>query len=372
MFHPVFQMHSMSSTAKLRDCQVSQNQSSACRVTFLDVAKGIAISLVVFGHVLGGALARNWIVPADGAELIYKFIYTFHMPFFFMVSGALAIDHIRRDPLDAFISRCGSIAWPYLLWSAIFIVIQSYLAKFMLFPPTDMGAVASAWRVLLGETSWFLWTLFLCQILLLAAAAVPVVAVFCASLLVALIASRYDLGSFRNVVHFMPYMAFGAMIGRHVKRPLLSQRAPSIFCSIGIFGLIFAYIALGLERDELTDFIAGIAGSAALLLLSYALASRHAATQILSTIGEASLVIFLLHPYLQSAARLVVTQLGGANLALQLTIPALVGILAPTLIWLIAGRFGFEWLFRLPLSKNMLLHAHPAPKPEPKERNCSV
>jgi len=132
---------------------MSSDQKAPRRATFLDVAKGVAISLVVFGHVLGGALARNWIDPPNTAELAYKFIYAFHMPFFFIVSGALAIDHIRRDPFDAFISRCGSIAWPYVLWSTIFIAIQSYLAKFMLFPPSDMSVAASLWRVMLGETS---------------------------------------------------------------------------------------------------------------------------------------------------------------------------------------------------------------------------
>src|ERR1700691_5492056 len=120
---------------------MTSDQTATRRAAFLDAAKGIAISLVVFGHVLGGALARNWIDPPNAAELSYKFIYMFHMPFFFIVSGALAIDHIRRAPFDAFISRCCSIAWPYILWSAIFLAIQSYLAKFMLFPPIDMGVV---------------------------------------------------------------------------------------------------------------------------------------------------------------------------------------------------------------------------------------
>ncbi len=328
---------------------MTSDQKNIRRATFLDVAKGVGISLVVFGHVLGGALARNWIAPPNGAELAYKFIYTFHMPFFFIVSGALAIDHIRRDPLDAFASRCGSIAWPYLLWSAIFIAIQSYLAKFMLFPPTDMGTAASLWRILLGETSWFLWTLFICQVLLLAAAVVPVIALLCVSLLAALVADRYDLGAVRNVVHFMPYLALGAMVGSRIKTPLVSWRAASVVCAMVIFGLIYTNIAIGLARGQLIDLLCGIAGSTALLLLAYAFASGPVTTHALSKIGEASLAIFLLHPYAQSAARMLVTKFDGPNLALQLVIPTLVGILAPTLIWLLAGRFGCGWLFRLPI-----------------------
>ena len=176
------------------------------------------------------------------------------MPFFFLVSGALAIQHIRRDPFDALIARCGSIAWPYLLWSAIFIALQSYLAKFMLFPPADIGAAASMWRVLLGETSWFLWTLFICQVLLTAADFVPVPLVLGVSLAIALVADRHDLGPFKNVIDFMPYVALGAMIGNRIKAPLVSRRAVSLLCSMAIFCLICAYVALGRDQSEPTDW----------------------------------------------------------------------------------------------------------------------
>lgn len=233
----------------------------------------------------------------------------------------------------------------------MFIAIQSYLAKFMLFPPSDMSAAASLWRVLLGETSWFLWALFICQVLLLSAAVVPVVAILCVSFLVALIADRYDLGPFRNVIHFMPYMAMGAMIGSRIKTPLVSRRAASIVFSMAIFALVFIYTTLGIERNELTDLLVGFAGATAVALLAYAFASGSGSTRAVSKIGEASLVIFLLHPYAQSAARMLITRFVGSNLALQLIIPTLVGILAPSLIWLLAERFGFGWLFRLPISR---------------------
>ena len=330
---------------------MTSDQTATRRVAFLDAAKGIAISLVVFGHVLGGALARNWINPPNAAELAYKFIYTFHMPFFFIVSGALAIDHIRRAPFDAFISRCCSIAWPYILWSAIFIAIQSYLAKFMLFPPIDLGVAASLWRVLLGETSWFLWALFICQVLLLSAAVVPVLAIFCVSILAALIADRYDMGHFGDVIHFMPYLALGAMIGSRIKTPLVSSRATSMVVSMAIFVLVFIFTRLGIERNELTDLLVGFAGATAIALLAYTLAAGSGATGAVTKIGEASLVIFLLHPYAQSAARMLITKFAGSDLAFQLIIPTLVGILAPSLIWLLAERFGFGWLFRLPVSR---------------------
>lgn len=54
------------------------------RITQLDVIKGIAIILVVLGHcIYAFAKASSWMVTLD------EFIYIFHMPLFFAVSGYL-------------------------------------------------------------------------------------------------------------------------------------------------------------------------------------------------------------------------------------------------------------------------------------------
>jgi polysaccharide biosynthesis protein PslL len=50
--------------------------SSRTTIPFIDVARGIGISLVIFGHLNDGTFLRNW-------------IYLFHMPFFFFLSGYL-------------------------------------------------------------------------------------------------------------------------------------------------------------------------------------------------------------------------------------------------------------------------------------------
>jgi fucose 4-O-acetylase-like acetyltransferase len=54
------------------------------RIVWIDATKGYAITLVVFGHVLGGMMARGWLSGAygDAPRLIYDYIYSFHMPLF--------------------------------------------------------------------------------------------------------------------------------------------------------------------------------------------------------------------------------------------------------------------------------------------------
>ena len=74
------------------------------RIAYIDVAKGLAIWLMVIGHL-------------DISEQIRVYIYSFHMPLFFIVSGMF----FKRD--RSFImnlnSSLRSVLWPYLSFSVI-------------------------------------------------------------------------------------------------------------------------------------------------------------------------------------------------------------------------------------------------------------
>ena len=62
---------------------VSLEKKPKVRLDYLDIAKGLAIFIVVIGHV-----AEAFDVP------YYRVvIYTFHMPLFFIVSGAITKRH---------------------------------------------------------------------------------------------------------------------------------------------------------------------------------------------------------------------------------------------------------------------------------------
>ena len=60
------------------------------RDLFLDIAKGLAIILVVVGHVVQGS-ATNF-----DDLLWFKVIYSFHMPLFVFLSGPLPLLHLGQ------------------------------------------------------------------------------------------------------------------------------------------------------------------------------------------------------------------------------------------------------------------------------------
>lgn len=110
------------------------------RLDWLDFQKGIAIFLVVLGHVYQTCLQDT------GA--MFKLIYTFHMPFFFMLSGILGYKAIERGFFSNMRKKAISLLLPF---------VTCGLAFSLAFDKVE--------ELLLGDFHagyWFLLSLFTC------------------------------------------------------------------------------------------------------------------------------------------------------------------------------------------------------------------
>lgn len=88
------------------------------RINFIDIAKGITIFLVVWGHT-----ASNAELQSPDCAMIPKILYSFHMPFFFFLSGL----SISPSPINTaaqwkvFLKKTIlTIAFPYFIWALIY------------------------------------------------------------------------------------------------------------------------------------------------------------------------------------------------------------------------------------------------------------
>ena len=84
------------------------------RLTWIDVAKAIAIFLVVFGHTMRGGPVQ-------------KIIYSFHVPVFFFISGMTCKTDGIKKRIRNDIKR---IMIPYYCFGGISIVIFAILGRF--------------------------------------------------------------------------------------------------------------------------------------------------------------------------------------------------------------------------------------------------
>lgn len=88
------------------------NSKTKTRLTYIDIARGIAILLVVIGHM--NQFYRNNLDISNPQML--SFIYTFHMPLFFIISGMLFSEKSFKDVsfTKFLIKKIKTLIVPYL------------------------------------------------------------------------------------------------------------------------------------------------------------------------------------------------------------------------------------------------------------------
>jgi len=82
------------------------------RIDWIDQVKGLSIFSVVYGH---------------NFPVFEEYIYTFHIPFFFLISGFF---HPTFQNINSLIKRFKSIIIPFFLWSSLLFLFWLFLGRF--------------------------------------------------------------------------------------------------------------------------------------------------------------------------------------------------------------------------------------------------
>lgn len=128
----------------------------------IDILKGIAIFLVVFGHCIryGNGAEYNESLSFFSNPLS-NIIIAFHMPLFMLISGYLFAYSVEKWDLKGFICNRGQrLLLPIFAWSMLYyIIVEIDLVR--------RGEGLGAKQVVKGffTTFWFLWAVLLCSII---------------------------------------------------------------------------------------------------------------------------------------------------------------------------------------------------------------
>lgn len=120
------------------------------RIHYLDVARGIAILLVVLGHCYNENYIRTW-------------IYSFHMPLFFIMSGML-INYKNETEINFsnfIIKKLKSNLVPYLFFSLLILISEAFIKQNLIENLVDIFLGVGLWAL------WFIPCLFLAEIFFL-------------------------------------------------------------------------------------------------------------------------------------------------------------------------------------------------------------
>lgn len=127
----------------------------------LDIAKAICIILMVVGH-------------SGCPTYLHDFVYMFHMPCFFFVSGWLLNDKYITDLKTGLLQKTKGSYYPFVKWTLIFLLLHNVFASMHIYEngyswQTFMERIVRAFTMTGSESLlggfWFLISLFWASIL---------------------------------------------------------------------------------------------------------------------------------------------------------------------------------------------------------------
>jgi fucose 4-O-acetylase-like acetyltransferase len=322
--------------------------TSKARSNIVDIVKGIAIILVVYGHTAQGMTHRGWWV-GRGASFSHTFIYSFHMPAFFFVAGLFVSGSIAKRGNKLFtIDKLKTILYPYVLLAIIGVALEPLIGRF------KFSTKPFQWNVFLvnladGQTSWFLFVLFFCLMLALVTVRVPAWLRFLVAALVG-VTVPLAIPGVSEVLHEFCFLAAGMWVGKHIYglEHLQMFTAAVSFVVLATLQAAVVYIFGVSVLGRWIYIEAGLTGVAALFLLARLLDKRRIGDG-LACVGRASLAVFLLSAFAQGATRQILLRAFPTHeFWPQLLLPTLFATLLPAIAWYQQDRWHIGWLFRWP------------------------
>lgn len=151
---------------KINKLMIGERKVNSSRSNTIDISKGLAIFLVVLGHVI------QYTFMARGEDFfenpVFEVIYSFHMPLFMFISGYLAYGSIKRRSLTKNLqSKIKTLLIPYVVWTVI-LTIANMLLVFLSkreFNFIEFGRMLIH-NLFLNPSIWFLYVLFIFYIML--------------------------------------------------------------------------------------------------------------------------------------------------------------------------------------------------------------
>lgn len=333
-----------------------RNQPKA-RYPWVDYAKGIAIILVVYRHMLGG-YENAGVEIAEYFTLAQQSVYNFRMPLFFMLSGMFVRKSLVKRTTQQFVTyKLNTIMYPYVIWATIQLSIQVLFSHYTNHPRqlSDFLNILYAPREL--DQFWFLYTIFNITViyaLLYIYAHLKTIGQLALSAVFYFISTMpfvQDIGLLQDTLQYYLYFALGS----YSAEVILNDRYRSIFSSpwllAGLFPVFLVSQWYWIQHQDLRTSqpllfaVIAIVGSAFILNVAFILGKSQIAG-FLRVIGRHSLYIYIMHVIFIGFTRtLLLNLLGITNIAVLLPISMVVGTVFPVVFYQVSTRKGLWFLF---------------------------
>ena len=278
----------------------------------IDIIKGYAIALVVFGHAIALLLQKE-IFTGIFWTIIYDVIYTFHMPLFFCISGYLYSMNDCKKLNTILWKNVISLYFPYLILNYVYWferIIATELLGVQLTRNVPSFSLKEGIRLLYSGDglTWFLLSLFIVKSLF------DIVVRFTSySVCGVLFTILFWCGVLFPTCKIWEYLAWGIFffVGNFIKKKELEIETIEIKNILCLFSINF--IGIGIVRfvesglDMLVKLMIGLSIFCILILKQGYIRDL----KILKLCGEYSMVIYMVHGFSQYITYFFLTNIVG-------------------------------------------------------------
>jgi len=283
------------------------------RIEALDIAKGIGIILVIIGHMV--------------SSYPFMWIYSFHMPLFFIISGICFKEEKYPSFLQFIKKRIQTIAIPAVALYFIILTLQTIVGVSGL-------NLQEQWEGVHPGSLWFLVTLFLIELLYFPLCRIPIrwrIPLLLASACLGVFFSRNQITFFfdlTNVFFCTALYGFGNLISRFLPFILKSikrqKKVIVVFLSICMLSIPVLLIVLygesfnlsfnRIPKHTILFTFTAITSTVSVIILSTILPFK----KILTYLGQNTLVLLAFHGIPIDAACLYISPYISNHIAFKL------------------------------------------------------
>ena len=280
------------------------------RIVWIDAFKGFLIALVVLGHALqcifGDACEDN---------VVWRLIYSFHMPCFIMLSGLFAPKDVQS--IGTFgkivVRRCAQLLLPMLCWQAIYHFTPPHYS-------ISLGSFIDC------GVYWFLWALFFISVIFVFAEYLATI-LGCKSWIVhiaiivilfgIMVLLDYREHGVQYISYYYPYYVFGSYYHQWMSKKSGGMAPYYIGLVIWFIAALFwnmheppVFLKVAAIPSSLTCYVYRYFVAILAIVVFYGLAQRFLSKEnlicsLLNRIGILSLGIYTIHIIFIKLLRLV-------------------------------------------------------------------
>ncbi len=328
------------------------------RTEWIDYAKGLGIILVVYAHLLSSGFNAGLPVAKHFFLLSDSIVYSFHMPLFFFLAGLFACQSlVKRGTQEFLLNKLQFIAYPYLVWSLIQGTVELIFSN-----QSHRGINVSDLLTIpyfpLAQF-WFLYALFLMYVVY------ALLSMFGKYAFVLLLVVSGGLFFYPIPTEVMALHGFSTGFLFFILGVLLNQYSSSwrkvcvpvpitfvvFLLLIGSAYTVFEFI---LEPTRLTDgshpvyflFLSSVGILFCVGLAQYC--AKKKCFVVIKILGFYSIQIYLVHMLAGVAVRMILLNFFSIeNPVLHMITGVSMGLLAPIMLYKIAIKVRFPYLFQL-------------------------